>query len=327
MKYSIIGATGSVGIELLNLLLNDNVDPDDILLLAGSDNIVNTVQAGDLNVYKYHIDLLKGVQIVYVAVSGTFSSWEIPLMLELYPDLYVIDNSSHFRYHINVPLVIPEINGNILKKTDRLIANPNCSTAIASMILYPIHKRYLLNKVISSSYQAVSGAGKNGMSDLMVEMRGLQDNVKYNNTFTYPIALNVIPKIDSMMDNGYTKEEMKMSWEMKKIFDANIDVSATCVRVPTMRSHCLSLTIECLNDVSVSDIHNVLKGNSNVVHTELPMPIYVSKNKQIHYGRVRQSLIFGKKGIDLFVCGDQLLRGASLNAFLIGKNIIEKFLN
>ena len=129
------------------------------------------------------------------------------------------------------------------------------------------------------------------------------------------------------MDNGYTKEEMKMSWEMKKIFDANIDVSATCVRVPTMRSHCLSLTIECLNDVSVSDIHNVLKGNSNVVHTELPMPIYVSKNKQIHYGRVRQSLIFGKKGIDLFVCGDQLLRGASLNAFLIGKNIIEKFLN
>ena len=327
MKYSIIGATGSVGIELLNLLLNDNVVPDDILLLAGKDNIINTVQAGDLNVYKYHIDLLKGVQIVYVAVSGTFSSWEIPLMLELYPNLYVIDNSSHFRYHINVPLVIPEINGNILKKTDRLIANPNCSTAIASMILYPIHKRYLLNKVISSSYQAVSGAGKNGMSDLMVEMRGLQDNVKYNYTFTYPIALNVIPKIDSMMDNGYTKEEMKMSWEMKKIFDANIDVSATCVRVPTMRSHCLSLTIECLNDVSVSDIHNVLKGNSNVVHTELPMPIYVSKNKQIHYGRVRQSLIFGKKGIDLFVCGDQLLRGASLNAFLIGKIIIEKFLN
>jgi aspartate-semialdehyde dehydrogenase len=237
---------------------------------------------------------------------------------------------SAFRYEPDVPLVVPEINGEETKKS-KLIANPNCTTAIGLMALWPLHKAFVLKKIIMSTYQAASGAGQPGMDEL------LNGTTKYlagepvtNEVFAHPLPFNVIPQIDKFLDNGYTKEEMKVVWESRKICGLADDfpVSCTAVRIPTIRAHSESIVIETEKPVDVEIARSVLSSQSGLKlvddtkKLQYPMPSSCTGQFDVEVGRVRKSLIFGDYGLEFFVCGDQLLRGAALNAVLIAEVMV-----
>jgi aspartate-semialdehyde dehydrogenase len=241
----------------------------------------------------------------------------------------VIDNSSVFRYTEGVPLVIPEINAAAAKGAT-YISNPNCTTAIGAMALYPLHKEFGLKKVIMSTYQASSGAGMPGMMELESNAKSwVNDNrvVPAPKVFAHQLLFNVIPHIDKFQENGYTKEEMKVSWEIVKIFGKDIPVSCTAVRIPTLRAHSESIVIETEKEIDPAEAREVLRGAVGVKVVDdpdkllYPMPMNTTGKWDVEVGRMRQSLIFGKNGLEFFVSGDQLLRGAALNAVLIGEKL------
>ena len=285
----------------------------------------------------------------------------------------VIDNSSAFRYIEEIPLVVPEINPHMLKNAT-LIANPNCTTAIAAVVLWPIHVKYGIKKLIMSTYQAASGAGAEGMEELLQETASkLAGKNVSNSVFVHPLPFNLIPHIDKFQENGYTKEEMKVVWETKKIFGLGDDVliSCTAVRIPILRAHSESITIETLKEITPENARELLVNAPGVrlvddVKSNIyPMPLNATgyyccfcyyyyyyyyfiylllfffiiflvifikfllfffnfvESFDVEVGRIRQSLVFGDRGLDLFVSGDQLLRGAALNAVLIAEKILE----
>jgi aspartate-semialdehyde dehydrogenase len=226
-----------------------------------------------------------------------------------------------------VPLVVPEINGEETKKS-KLIANPNCTTAIGLMALWPLHKAFTLKKIIMSTYQAASGAGQPGMDEL------LDGTAKYlagepvkNEIFAHALPFNVIPQIDKFLENGYTKEEMKVVWESRKICGLADDfpVSCTAVRIPTIRAHSESIVIETEKPVDIATARAVLSAQEGLKlvddtsKLQYPMPSSCTGQFDVEVGRVRKSLIFGDYGLEFFVCGDQLLRGAALNAVLVAE--------
>jgi aspartate-semialdehyde dehydrogenase len=232
-----------------------------------------------------------------------------------------------------VPLVVPEINGQETKKS-KLIANPNCTTAIGLMALWPLHKAFTLKKIIMSTYQAASGAGQEGMDELKDGTRVWLDSdgstPVQNKIFAHPLPFNVIPHIDKFQENGYTKEEMKVAWESRKICGLPDDfpVSCTAVRIPTIRAHSESIVVETEKPVDLEVARKVLSEQSgvklmdNLLTNEYPMPISCTGQDDIEVGRLRKSLIFGDYGLEFFVCGDQLLRGAALNAVLVAEEMI-----
>jgi aspartate-semialdehyde dehydrogenase len=241
----------------------------------------------------------------------------------------VVDNSSAFRLEDDVPLVVPEVNASAIGDA-RLIANPNCTTAIAVVALAPLHKAFGIKRVIVSTYQATSGAGAEGMAELERETRRvLVDGEKaQNEVFAHPIAFNVIPHIDTFQPNGYTKEEMKVVWETRKIMGLpNLPVSCTAVRIPTMRVHAEAITIETERPVTPEAAREVLRAAAgvkvvdDVANKLYPMPLTATGQDDCEVGRIRQNLVFGDHGLDLFVCGDQLLKGAALNAVQIAERI------
>jgi aspartate-semialdehyde dehydrogenase len=226
-----------------------------------------------------------------------------------------------------VPLVVPEINGEETKKS-KLIANPNCTTAIGLMALWPLHKLFGLKKIIMSTYQAASGAGQPGMDELKEGTKVvLEGGTATNQIFAHPLPFNVIPHIDKFQDNGYTKEEMKVTWESRKICGLADDfpVSCTAVRIPTIRAHSESIIVETEKKVDVAAARKALadapgvKLVDDVSNNQYPMPLTATGQYDVEVGRLRQSLIFGDHGLEFFVCGDQLLRGAALNAVLVAE--------
>ena len=343
-KIGVVGPTGAVGKEILNCLYNENIQLKEIKLFGSKRSAGSFIDTpfGKQKVELFDVNKVRECDVTFLAVSGDFSKKYAKVLSYGDDGTVVIDNSSAFRYDDDVPLVIPEIKKNKIKKK-KLIANPNCTTAIALIALYPIFLKYGILKIIMSTYQAASGAGNSGMKELD---DGIKDYVTkntyptFNHIFSYPLPFNVIPHIDKFQDNGYTKEEMKVSWETNKILeDDNIKVSCTAVRVPTFRAHAESIVIETEKEVEdISDVKNLIKTSPGLILKDItestqeysyPMPLYSSKEKLVQVGRIRRSLIFDKKGIELFVCGDQLLRGAALNAVLILKYILkeEKLLN
>jgi len=224
---------------------------------------------------------------------------------------------------------VPEINVSAAKNK-KLIANPNCTTAIAAMALWPLHQKFGIEKLIVSTYQAASGSGAEGMSELREESKTfLEGGQAKNKIFSHPLPFNVIPHIDSFQKNGYTREEMKVCWETRKIFGLpDLRVSCTAVRIPTFRAHAESLTIETRDLVTPEEARKVLSDAPGVKvvdsppNLEYPMPITATEKYDVEVGRIRQSLVFGDKGLDLFVCGDQLLRGAALNAVIIAEFLL-----
>jgi len=230
-------------------------------------------------------------------------------------------------------LVIPEINGNAKSCNAPLVSNPNCTTAIGAMALWPLHKKYKLKKVLMSTYQSASGAGAEGMDELVAGHAAYvkEGAVSKPEVFAHQLPFNVIPQIDAFQENGYTKEEMKVSWELQKIFGLkdNVKVACTAVRVPTLRAHSEAITIETRKRIDPDEARELLRNAPGVEVVddpekfEYPMPLNATGQDDVQVGRIRQSIIFGRHGLELFVSGDQLLRGAALNAVLIAEQAVK----
>lgn len=299
---------------------------------------------GALGVRKFEVEALRGFDVVFLAASGDFAlEYADQIAAVLSADGVVVDNSSALRLKPGVPLVVPEVNGELCKAA-KVVANPNCTTAIAMMALYPLFQKFGLKKVIVSTYQAASGAGAAGMRELKLGVQSLDDQVKDDGcfdddhqfpheVFAHPLPFNVIPHIDKFQPNQYTKEEMKVTWETKKIlgfdpYDEQPDdpkISCTAVRIPTLRAHSEAITVETKDPVDPAaarqlfDAFPGLKVVDDPEHNAYPMPITATGAYDVEVGRIRQNIVFGDTGLDFFVSGDQLLRGAALNAVIIAE--------
>ena len=233
-----------------------------------------------------------------------------------------------------VPLVVPEVNPHTLEKDKRIIANPNCSTIQLVQVLYPIHKKVRIKRIVVSTYQAVSGAGQKAINELKEQIKAISDGNKIRQeVFPYQIAYNCLPQIDMFLDNGYTKEEMKMVNETKKIMgDDTIGITATCVRVPVLRGHSESVNIQTEKEIRPEDIKVLLEKAEGVVlvdnpkELKYPMPIYAAYKEETFVGRIRKDDSVSS-GINLWIVSDNLLKGAALNAVQIAEKLIEQILN
>jgi len=278
---------------------------------------------GTMTIELFSVEAASKNDYVLMAVSGDFAEKFAP---ELAKNTIVIDNSSAFRYKDDVPLVIPEVNAHTMAGKS-LIANPNCTTAIAAMALWPIYKEKGLEAVIMSTYQASSGAGAEGMEELEDGLRAwARGEPVQNKVFAHQLPFNVIPHIDKFQENLYTKEEMKVTWETQKIFgDKSIKCSCTAVRIPTLRAHSEAITVKTRLPCTPDEARALLRRAEGVEVVDspseqrYPMPLNATAKADVEVGRVRRSLVFGERGLDLFVSGDQLLRGAALNAVLIAE--------
>lgn len=321
----IVGATGAVGQEMISCL-EELEFPVGKLRLVASERSAGKIEKtpfGDIKIETISEEAFQESDFALFSAGSDISrEWRERVVQA---NCVMIDNSSAFRYEEDVPLVVPEINPEEIQNHKGVIANPNCTTAIAAVVLWPIHKEFGLKKVIVSTYQATSGAGAQGMEELKNQTRDFLDNKKFvPEYFAHQIAFNLIPHIDSFQENGYTKEEMKVAWEMRKIFgEEELAVSCTAVRIPTLRAHSESIVLECEKEIDLVRVREILSSApgvklvDNTEKNEYPMPMNVSGEFEVEVGRIRKNLVFGDKGLELFVCGDQLLKGAALNAVQI----------
>jgi len=326
----IVGCPGAVGQEMLSCLEARDFPVERVRLFAkrSAGTKVQT-KFGEITVEPFSVEAAQQCEIVLMAVSGEFSQEFSPQIRGGPKNTTVIDNSSAFRLKDDVPLIVPEINGGQSQST--LISNPNCTTAIGAMALWPLHKKFQLKKVIMATYQAASGAGAEGMAELEDGLGAyFKDGaVSPNKVFAYQLPFNVIPQIDAFQENGYTKEEMKVTWELEKIFGLGSDVKVSCtsVRVPTLRAHSESIVIETEKPIDPAEARKVLEEMEGVKVVDdpgtltYPTPLNVTGQHDVEVGRIRQSVVFGEKGLEFFVSGDQLLRGAALNAVLIAEQV------
>lgn len=327
-KLGIVGATGAVGEELIQVLFDRKFPFSELHLFASerSAGKTKTTPFGEIVLEAFSMETAEKLDIIFLAVGGDFSKEYAPQLAA--KGVVVIDNSSAFRYDDSVPLVVPAVNASAIGDA-KLIANPNCTTAILAMPLYPIYKAFGLKKVIVSTYQATSGAGAEGMAELLDQSKVyLEGGTVENKIFAYPIPFNLIPQIDVFQENAYTKEEMKVTWETQKIFgDDSIAVSCTAVRIPTLRAHSESVTIETEKPVTAEEVKKLLASipgvdlKDDISNRVYPMPLTATRKYNVEVGRIRNNPVFGEYGLDFFVCGDQLLRGAALNAVEIAESL------
>ena len=329
MRVGVIGATGAVGKELVEVLGRRRFPVTKLRLFASGRSAGTRVGTpfGEITIEEFTPEKAKDLDLALLAVSGDFAKQHAPALVAA--GVTVVDNSSAFRLDDNVPLVVPEVNGDAIGHA-RLIANPNCTTAIAVVALAPLHKAFGIKRVIVSTYQATSGAGAEGMAELERETRRVlvEGEKAQNEVFAHPIPFNVIPHIDAFQPNGYTKEEMKVVWETRKIMGLpDLPVSCTAVRIPTMRVHAEAITIETERPITPDAAREVLRAAPGVRVVDdpasklYPMPLTATGQDDCEVGRIRQNLVFGAHGLDLFVCGDQLLKGAALNAVQIAERV------
>jgi len=309
----VAGALGVVGSEMVKCL-EQRKFPLDKLKILDKQRIGEEIDTafGKVPVEDFSLEAAQECDICFFAVADSVSE-EYGMKVAGGPNsTVVIDNSSVFRYTEGVPLVIPEINM-ASAKGKHYISNPNCTTAIGAMALYPLHKKYGLKKVIMSTYQASSGAGMPGMKELESNTKAWVENggvVPKPEVFAHQLLFNVIPHIDKFQPNGYTKEEMKVTWEIKKIFDdQSIVASCTSVRIPTLRAHSEAIVIETEKPIDADGARACLAEAEGVTVTDdpdklvYPMPLNVSGKWPVEVGRMRQSLIFGDHGLEFFVSG------------------------
>jgi aspartate-semialdehyde dehydrogenase len=331
LKIGVVGVTGAVGQEIISVLGNRKFPVAELKLFASARSAGKPMDTpfGELPIEEFTLEAARACDVVFLAVSGDFALEWVPKITADDGPL-VIDNSSAYRYDDEVPLVVPEINAEAARKSkSRLVANPNCTTAIALMALAPLHKEFGIKRCIMSTYQAASGAGAPGMKELeegAAAMASGKDLAGTNEVFAHPLPFNVIPHIDKFLDDKYTKEERKVTWETRKIMDLpDLPVSCTCVRIPTLRAHAESITIETEKPIDLAKAYACLEASPGVVVTDdpsknlYPMPLTASSKYDVEVGRIRKNDVFGDYGLDFFVCGDQLLRGAALNAVLIAE--------
>lgn len=342
IKIGIIGATGAVGVCLYEILINNNYTN---IKVCASDNRVGKQLSEDypnVKCEKLNEDFFNDLQVTFFCSDNEISKKWIPYAESR--KIISIDNSSHFRLYESVPLIVPEINKNLITKKDLIIANPNCSSVILCMSIFPLFLKNKIKRIDVSTYQAVSGAGIAGLMQLRKEMvqKVMSNNklgeefelkdkyMSLKNPFNEPILENVFSHnsdIDYM--TGYNGEELKIIQETCKIIDSEIEISATCIRVPVPRSHSEAITITFENDVDEDSVRQSLKEFKGVTliddkkNNNFPTPQKAQNNTDVFVGRIRADL-FDSKKLHLFACGDQILKGASYNAFQIFEYLIEK---
>lgn len=329
MRVGVIGATGAVGKELVEVLAKRRFPVTELRLFASTRSAGTRQKTpfGEVTVEAYGLEAARGLDLALLAVSGDFAKAHARPLAEA--GVAVVDNSSAFRLEQDVPLVVPEVNASAIGR-HRLIANPNCTTAILVVALEPLRQAFGLKRVIVSTYQAASGAGAEGMAELERETRRvlLEGGPAGHEVFAHPLAFNVIPQIDSFQPNAYTREEMKVAWESRKIMGLpDLLISCTAVRIPTFRVHAEAVTIETERPVTPEAARAVLAKAAGVKVVDdpaaqlYPMPITATGQDDVEAGRIRANPVFGDCGLDLFLCGDQLLKGAALNAVQIAERL------
>lgn len=325
MKIALIGATGMVGRVMLEILKERNFPFDELFLIASESSIGKKIMF--LNKTYLVIGLEEAVQkspdiAIFSAGGETSLNWA-PKFAE--KGTFVIDNSSAWRMDKTKKLIIPEINGDLLTKDDKIIANPNCSTIQMLMVLSPIHKKYGIKRVIVSTYQSITGTGMIALSQLENEYKGIKGEMAYK----YPIHQNAIPHCDDFLSNGYTKEEMKLSNETHKILDKTIKVSATAIRIPVIGGHSESINLSLNNPFEIEDIKTLLDNTTGVElkddidNFDYPMPLYSKGKDEVFVGRIRKDFS-EKNSLNLWVVADNLRKGAATNTIQIAEKIIEK---
>ena len=330
-KVAVVGATGNVGLELLKIMAEREFPADEVVALASEASIGKEVSYGEDRTLKAqalkHYDFT-GTDIVFSSPGASVSSEYSPKAAAA--GAVVIDNTSYFRMDPDVPLVVPEVNPEALKGFSKknIIANPNCSTIQMVTALKPIHDAAGIERVIVSTYQSVSGAGRDGMDELFNQTRAVYVNDPMErHKFTKNIAFNVIPHIDSFMDDGSTKEEWKMVVETKKILDPKIKVQATCVRVPVFIGHAESVVLELSKELSVKDAREILSNAPGCVVVDhradegYVTPDECAGEDAVYISRIREDATTDN-GLAMWVVSDNLRKGAALNTVQIGEQLI-----
>jgi aspartate-semialdehyde dehydrogenase len=323
---AIAGATGAVGAELLRVLERRNFPVATIRALASGKSAGKNVsfRGQPIRVEELTEKSFDKVDIAFFSAGGERSRKFAPIARDA--GAVAIDNSSTFRMDPGVPLVIPEINPDDVKQHRGLIANPNCTTAVALMAIYPLHRAFGVRRVFAASYQAVSGSGARAIAELKEQVQAsTEDRLPSAKVYPHPIAFNVLPHVDVFLENGYTKEEMKMQDEGRKIMHLpNFRASVTCVRVPVYRAHSVALSAEFEKAVSVDEAREVLAKAPGLElidephKNRYPMPLDVAEKDNCQVGRVRRDCAL-ENGLAFWVSGDQLLKGAALNAVQIAE--------
>ena len=324
MKLAIIGITGMVGREMLEVLNERNFHVTDLIPVASRKSCGKLIKFKNKNYKIISLsDLLeKKVDIALFSAGSDISKIWAPKLVE--KGCKVIDNSSYWRMNKNYKLIVPEINGSTLCKDDMIISNPNCSTIQLVMALAPLHKKLIIDRVIVSTYQAVSGTGKKAIDQLNNEI--LEQNIDC--IYPHQIYSNVLPQCDDFTDNGYTKEEMKLTLETKKILDDNINVVATAVRVPVFRGHSESVNISFTKEFTIDQIKKELDNMSGVrvmddiVNNEYPMPINTTNQDLVFVGRIRRDFT-NEKTLNMWIVADNLRKGAATNTVQIADYLLD----
>ncbi|GAB1446487.1 aspartate-semialdehyde dehydrogenase [Flammeovirgaceae bacterium] len=326
MKLAIVGATGLVGQEVLKVIEERHVEFSDLYLVASAKSVGQTLLFKDK---KYIIKSLDETcnlapEVAIFSADGDTSLEWAPRFAE--KGCIVIDNSSAWRMDPEKKLVVPEVNGHVLRIDDRIIANPNCSTIQMVLALAPLHVKYGIKRIVVSTYQSVTGTGKDAVDQMMNERKG----DKTLNVYPHPIDMNILPHIDSFLDNGYTKEEMKMVNETKKIFgDQSIMLTATTVRVPAVGGHSEAVNVEFHDDFDLDEVRSLLESTPGIIVEDdvqnniYPMPINAHGKDDVFVGRLRRDES-QPRTLNMWIVADNLRKGAATNAVQIAEFLREK---
>ena len=319
---AVIGATGAVGQELLGVLERRNFPVASLRPISSARSAGKSVRFRDepVSVQQLNEDSFEKIDVAFFSAGGEISRKYVPIACQA--DAIAIDNSSAFRMEAHVPLVIPEINAEDAPRHRGLIANPNCTTAITLMALFPLHRAFGIRRIFAASYQAVSGSGARAIDELTQQTKGA---TRDSTVYPHPIAFNLLPHVDSFLESGYTKEEMKMQNEARKIMHLpQFCASVTCVRVPVYRAHSVAVSAEFEKTVSLERAREVLAKAPGLElvdepqNNRYPMPLSVTGKDNCQVGRLRLDCAF-ENGLSFWVSGDQLLKGAALNAVQIAE--------
>ncbi len=326
MKVAVVGATGMVGEVMLKVLAERNFPISELLLVASERSVGKKL-------------IFKGIEYAVIGLSDAVAARpNIAIFsaggdtsMEWAPKFaavgtIVVDNSSAWRMHPDIKLVVPEINSHVLTADDKIIANPNCSTIQMVMALAPLHKKYKMKRVVVSTYQSVSGTGLKAVRQLENEIAGVQGEMAY----PYPIGRNALPHCDVFLENGYTKEEMKLAREPQKIFDdRTFSVTATAVRIPTAGGHSESVNVEFENDFDLNEVRKLLTAAPGVTVQDnpdtntYPMPIYANGKDEVFVGRIRRDET-QRNTLNMWIVADNLRKGAATNAIQIAEYLVKK---
>ncbi len=327
-NVAVAGATGAVGVEMIKTLEKRNFPVKNLKLLASARSAGKTAKfkGTDIVIEELTENSFKGVDIALFSAGGDISKQFRNAVVS--SGAVMIDNSSAFRMEDDVPLIVPEVNAEDIKLHKGVIANPNCTTAIMLVAVAPLHRAKKLKRLVASTYQAASGAGAKGMAELIEQTRQILNGEAIEpKAFAHRIAFNLIPHIDSFMPNGYTKEELKMLNESRKMLHLpELLLSCTSVRIPALRAHSEALNLEFEDDITPEEARAILATAPGVTVVDdpeakrYPMPVDATEKYDVLVGRIRQDISRNdKKGLDIFVSGDQILKGAALNAVQIAE--------